>query len=63
MQHFPGNVAVILAKAPLASLPHDPGERQAPYFMLAMVDQATKSKEEGEGYLPHLKLRLKQCRP
>ncbi|KAG8834790.1 hypothetical protein FRC17_007107 [Serendipita sp. 399] len=42
-KHFPGNLAVILKKAPLASIKVEPGQILAPHFVLALVDPSTKA--------------------
>jgi hypothetical protein len=47
-QHFPGNIAVLLSKAPLGAIAHGLGEKETPYFVLAVTDPVNKSGVNGK---------------
>ncbi|CAG7851695.1 DExH-box ATP-dependent RNA helicase DExH11 {ECO:0000305}; AltName: Full=AtHELPS {ECO:0000303/PubMed:21535471}; AltName: Full=Protein SKI2 homolog {ECO:0000303/PubMed:22511887}; Short=AtSKI2 {ECO:0000303/PubMed:22511887} [Serendipita indica DSM 11827] len=50
--HFSGNIAVLLKKAPLASVAQDGGQKLAPYFVLALIDPETKQKAHEKQSIP-----------
>jgi hypothetical protein len=46
-QHFPGNIAVLLKKAPFVTTNTGVVDRTRMYFALALVDEATKYGNNG----------------